>query len=76
MTTEENQPKPSITLQDIASVVEIMRVCTERGVWRVTELSTVGAVYDRLVAFLDGAGFKFSNEPEPQSAPTDTETRT
>lgn len=75
MTTEENQPRPSITLQDIASVVEIMRVCTERGVWRVNELSTVGAVYDRLTAFLDGAGFKFGPETETPPA-ADQETRT
>lgn len=48
--------KPTITLQDIASVVEILRVVTDRGVWKVTELSAVGQVYDRLVKFLDSAG--------------------
>lgn len=48
--------RPSITLQDIASVVEILKVCTDRGVWRVSELTTVGQLYERLVAFLEGAG--------------------
>jgi hypothetical protein len=54
--TSEEPVKPSITLQDIASVVEILKVCTDRGVWRISELSTVGQLYERLVAFLEGAG--------------------
>lgn len=61
--TTVNEPlpeiqKPSISLQDIASVVEILRVCTDRGVWRINELSAVGQLYDRLVNFLEGAGVK------------------
>jgi len=54
--------KPSITLQDIASVVEIMRVVTDRGVWKVSELSSVGQVYDRLVAFLEAAGIQVKKD--------------
>lgn len=47
--------KPSITLNDIAQVVEVLRVCTERGVWKANELSSVGALFDRLTAFLQDA---------------------
>lgn len=54
--------KPSITLQDIASVVEIMRVVTDRGVWKVSELSAVGQIYDRLVAFLEAAGIQVKKD--------------
>lgn len=61
----ESAQKPSITLQDIASVVEILRVCTERGVWRIGELSTVGSLYERLVSFLDGAGVKVGDATKP-----------
>jgi hypothetical protein len=50
------EQRPNITLQDIASVVEILRVVTERGVWKVNELTVVGQLYDRLVNFLEGAG--------------------
>lgn len=48
--------KPSINLTDIAQCVEVLRVCTERGVWRPAELSGVGQLYDRLSAFLTEAG--------------------
>lgn len=62
--SEENQEqaKPSITLQDIASVVEILKVVTDRGVWKVTELSAVGQLYDRLTSFLEGAGVQFRKD--------------
>lgn len=52
----DTQPRPTITLQDIASVVEILQICTARGVWKATELSVVGGLYDRLTGFLEGAG--------------------
>jgi len=48
--------KPSINLTDIVQCVEVLRVCTERGVWRPAELSGVGQLYDRLTAFLAEAG--------------------
>ena len=53
--------KPSITLTDISAVVEVLRVVTERGVWKANELSTVGALYDRLSTFLDQAKFPMKN---------------
>lgn len=58
MSEEAQAPdqRPSITLQDIASVVEILKVVTNRGVWKVSELSAVGQLYDRLSTFLDSAG--------------------
>lgn len=64
-TTTENT-KPTITLQDIASVVEVLKVCTERGVWRVQELSGVGRLYDRLTAFLESTGVSVSATEQPQ----------
>lgn len=66
--TNTETAKPTITLQDIASVVEVLKVCTERGVWRVQELSGVGRLYDRLTTFLESAGVSVpatdSAEPE------------
>lgn len=47
--------KPSITLNDIAQVVEVLKVVTDRGVWKANELSAVGALYDRLTSFLQEA---------------------
>lgn len=45
--------KPTITLSDIGAVVEVLRVVTERGVWKASELSVVGSLYDRLTKFLE-----------------------
>lgn len=68
MSEESNSPeqRPSITLQDIASVVEILKVVTERGVWKVGELTVVGQLYDRLVSFLEGAGVEVKKPTEDQ----------
>jgi len=62
--------KPSITLTDISAVVEVLRVVTERGVWKANELSTVGALYDRLSTFLDQASAA-NKAAEPQDAPAE-----
>lgn len=69
MTEESQTPdqRPSITLQDIASVVEILKVVTDRGVWKVSELSAVGQLYDRLTTFLEGAGVQFKKSESDDS---------
>ena len=61
--------RPNITLHDIAAVVQILDVCTSRAVWRPQELSGVGKIYDRLTAFLQGAGYNMepaADQEEPQ----------
>lgn len=69
MSEEAQAPdqRPSITLQDIASVVEILKVVTDRGVWKVSELSAVGQLYDRLSTFLDSAGVTIK-KPESENS--------
>ena len=62
--TEER--KPSIGLTDIVQCVEVLRVCTERGVWRASELSSVGQLYDRLTQFLTDAGISLDQESTPE----------
>lgn len=59
--------KPSINLTDIAQCLEVLKVCTERGAWKPSELSAVGNLYDRLSRFLEEAGIAAaSNESETQ----------
>ena len=49
----ENTTQPqSITISDLDQIKQIIDVATQRGAFRAEELSHVGAVYDRLVAFL------------------------
>lgn len=64
---QDESIRPSITLNDIASVVEVLKVCTERGVWKVGELSSIGQLYDKLNSFLEIA----SNQL-PKSDPSET----
>lgn len=57
MTEETNV---QLTLNDIASVVRLIDVCTERGAFKGAELSTVGALRETYVAFLE------ANRPEEE----------
>jgi hypothetical protein len=55
--TEENtnnntESAPSFSIQDLVFTLHVYEACTQRGAFRADELSGVGAVYDRLQAFL------------------------
>lgn len=50
---------PSITLTDIAFLVQIVEIVAQRGAFRADELSSVGAVYDKAKAFI------VANTPQP-----------
>jgi hypothetical protein len=60
MNTQASQPetvtKPTLGVSDLITVAQIIQIATSRGVWKPEELSTVGNIYDRLMAFLDAAG--------------------
>jgi hypothetical protein len=55
-TKEEAPAAPNLTLQDLTLVVQLLQVGAQRGAWKAEELSTVGALYDKLVVFLTAAG--------------------
>jgi hypothetical protein len=65
--SEEQSTRPTLNIQDIANVVELLRLVTERGAWRANELSTVGQIYDRLTQFLESAGVKFGSTEETET---------
>ena len=61
-----------ITLNDIANVVRIIDVASQRGAFRGPELSQVGTVHDRLMKFLE------ANQPKQEDgkpAATDGESK-
>jgi hypothetical protein len=62
--TEQTQA-PGLSLNDIAVAVSVIDAATSRGAIRGDELSPVGALRDRFVAFLKAA-------QEAQGAPVDT----
>ena len=56
---EETQPQqtaPSLSLQDLITVAQIIQLTTQRGAFRAEELQNVGALYNKLVAFLESTG--------------------
>jgi hypothetical protein len=53
----EAQPEqPSISLQDLVLVLNLIRMVAERGAIKVDEMSAVGAVYQKLFSFLKASG--------------------
>ncbi len=55
--TEAQQPAvPSLTLQDLILVAQIIQLTSQRGAYRAEELANVGALYNKLIAFLDSVG--------------------
>jgi hypothetical protein len=54
-TNEVQTPPPSMTINDIAFLVQIIEIVAQRGAFKADELSTVGAVYDKVKAFIANA---------------------
>ena len=63
MNTE--QPKPTIEINDIASVVQLIDVCSTRGAFRGEELATVGGLRTKLTEIVK------ANQPAPEAPKAD-----
>jgi hypothetical protein len=61
---------PSLSIQDLIQVVKIIQVTGQRGAIQANEMSQVGALYDRLLAFLEANG---AVERTPAAAPPSEE---
>ena len=59
----ETQEAPQLSLQDIATSVQVIDICSRRGGFEGQELETVGALRTRLVTFLN------ANRPKDEAAP-------
>ena len=65
--TAANKPVPeSISLNDLQILLQIIDLASSRGAFRGTELTSVGAIFDKLNAFL-------SYIADQQKAKTDAE---
>ena len=53
---ETQQPAPSLTLQDLVLVAQIIQLSSQRGTFKAEELEQVGGLYNKLVAFLQSTG--------------------
>ena len=56
-----------LTLADLASIHSIIEAATTRGAFRANELTPVGAIYDKLTAFLQAANANAVTDSEPEA---------
>ena len=52
----QQQEQPSLNLQDLILVAQIIQVSSQRGTFKADELANVGALYNKLIAFLQSTG--------------------
>jgi len=67
----ETQEAPQLSLQDIATSVQIVDICSRRGAFEGTELEAVGGLRSRLVAFIEAN--REQGEPAPDGEVPATE---
>lgn len=67
--TVVEQQAPSLTLNDLGALANIINVATKRGAFNANELTNVGSVYDKLNAFITAAQAAQNVEnPAPEAA--------
>ena len=49
----ENNTTPSITIDDLITIKNLIDVSCSRGAFKADEMSSVGEVYDKLTGFLN-----------------------
>ena len=59
------QPEvPQLSIQDLATVVQIIDICSKRGGFEGPELEAVGGLRNRVVAFVNSVAPKDGEAPE------------
>jgi hypothetical protein len=61
---------PSLSIQDLVTVCKVMQLVTQRGAIQASEMSQIGPVYDRIVAFLEANG-AVQRAPAPTAVPAE-----
>ncbi len=56
MAPAAQQEQPSLNLQDLILVAQIIQICSSRGAFKADEMANVGNLYTKLVAFLQSTG--------------------
>ena len=68
----EAPASPQLQLADLVVCVQLVQLASTRGAFKAEEFTQIGAVYDRLVAFLRDSGAIQPTPSEP-AAPTEAE---
>lgn len=63
---EQTQPEtPSLALSDLVLLLNLIRASAERGAIRAEEMAETGAVYTKLIKFLEASGaLRPATQPE------------
>jgi hypothetical protein len=72
-TQEPTQKPATLGVTDLVQVAQIIQLATSRGTWKAEELSAVGAVYDKLLAFLEAAGAVINSKQDADETATSGE---
>jgi hypothetical protein len=67
----EQTTAPSLTLQDLVNVAQIIQLSSSRGAFRAEELEGIGALYNKLIAFLQSVGALQSAEAQTEEKQND-----
>lgn len=67
----QGEPGPALSLEELNMLMQIVDLAVQRGAFRGNEISQVGAVYDKLNAFLGAVAQ--ANKPEEGEAPVEQE---
>jgi hypothetical protein len=72
MDQENLEPKsaepPSISLQDLVVLLNLIRLSADRGAVRAEEMATIGSVYEKLFNFLQSSGAIQSQLPPKETS--------
>jgi hypothetical protein len=60
----EGGEQPQLSIQDLATVVQIIDICSKRGGFEGPELEAVGGLRNRVVAFVNSVAPKDGEAPE------------
>ena len=61
-----NQTPPSLTLNDLAVLRNVIEVAISRGTFKADEITVVGQTYDKLKSWLDSVAAQQAQAQEPQ----------
>ena len=64
----QQEQQPSLNLQDLILVAQIIQICSSRGAFKADELANVGTLYTKLIAFLQSTG---ALTPAPEATQTE-----
>ena len=60
----EDGQQPQLSLQDLATMVQVIDICSRRGGFEGQELEAVGGLRNRVVAFVNASAPKEGEAPE------------